>query len=134
MGGPLLFSSYKYHFSAKTVFNFLRLRGFSWNSYELPPYWSRLALTKLPTLKSRCSMINTLFILGLIRADVYSEFLLSRLKFNVPVRPTRNFELLSLNYYRSDYENNDPFREACKTFNECYQVVDFSDCKDVLNC
>ena len=45
---------------------------------------------------------------------------------------SKNFELLSLNYYRSDYANNDPFRRACKTFNECYQLFDFSGCKDVL--
>ena len=77
-------------------------------------------------------MMSTIFILGLIRGDDDSEFLLSRLKLNVPVLPTRNFELSSLKYYRSDYESYDPFRRACKTFNECYQVADFSGCKDVL--
>ena len=35
-----------------------------WNSYELTPYRSRLALIKMPTLKSRRSMLSTLFILG----------------------------------------------------------------------
>ena len=60
-------------------------------------------------------MMSPLFILVLRQGDVDSEFLLSRLKFNVPVQPTRNFELLSLHYYRSDNENNDPFRRASKT-------------------
>ena len=77
-----------------------------------------------------------------IHGDVDSELLLSRLNFNVSVRPTRNFELLSLNYtefellslnyYRSDYENNDPFRRTYKAFNECHQVVNFLGCKDVF--
>ena len=67
-------------------------------------------------------MMSTLFILELIQSDVYSEFLFKRLKFKIPVRPTRNFELLALNYYRSDYKNNDSFRRVCKTFNECYRV------------
>ena len=62
-------------------------------------------------------MMSTLFILGLIREDIDSKFLLSRLKCNVSVR--------------SDYENSDLFRDH-KTFNDCYEVVDFSGCKDVL--
>ena len=96
------------------------LRSLGCNSYELPPYQSRLVLIKLPTLKSCRSMISTLFILELIRGYVNSEFLHSRLKFNVPVLFTHNFELLSLNYWKSDYKNTDSFRRACKTFNECY--------------
>ena len=67
-------------------------------------------------------MMSTIFILGLIRGDVDSEFLHRLLKFKIPVRPTLNFELLALNYYRSDYENNNSLRRACKTFNECYRV------------
>ena len=78
------------------------------------------------TLKSRRSM-STLFILGLIR-DVDSE----SMKFNVPMRPTRNFKLLSIKYYRSEYADNDFVNRACKTFNECYEVVDFSKSKDLL--
>ena len=46
----------------------------------------------MPTLKTRRSRV---FILGLIRGVVEINLPLSRLKFNVPVRPTRNFELLS---------------------------------------
>ena len=52
----------------------------SWNPYELPPFQSRLALIKLPTLKSHLCMMSTLFILDLMRGDVDSEYLLSRLK------------------------------------------------------
>ena len=73
------------------------LRSLDWNFYKLPQYRSRAALIKLPILKSRRSMMSILFNLGLIREDIDSEFLLSRLKLNVPIR---NFELLSLNYYR----------------------------------
>ena len=118
--------------SVQKQFLIFCLRDLGWNSYELLPYRTRLAMIKLPTFKSHLSMMSTLFILGLIRGHVDSEFLPSRVKFNVPPRSTRNFELLSLHYYRSDYENNDHFRRGCKTFNDCYQVVDFSGCKDVL--
>ena len=40
------------------------LRGLGWNSYELPPYQSRLVLIKPPTLKDRRFMMGSLFILG----------------------------------------------------------------------
>ena len=69
--------------------------------------------------------MSTLLILGLIWGDVDS----------CPVDWNSMFlcdlhEILNC-YYISYYEN-DHFRRACKTFNECYQVVDFSGCKDVL--
>ena len=73
----------------------------------------RPPLFKLPTFKSRRSMMSTPLILGLMRGGVDSEFPLSRLKFNVPVLPKQNFELPSLNYYRLNYENNDLVRRAC---------------------
>lgn len=53
--------------------------------------------------------MSTIFVLGLIRGDINSETVLSQLRFNVPVRPTYKFE----------------------TFNECYQVIDFSQSKSI---
>ena len=64
------------------------LRGLEWNSFVLPSYWRKLALIKLPTL------LSVSFLLGLVRGDVYSDYLLRKINFNVPIRPSRNFNLL----------------------------------------
>ena len=72
--------------SVQKQFLIFCLRGLGWNSYELPLYRSRLALIKLPTLKSRRSMMSILFILGLIRGDVDSEFFATYTKFLTAIR------------------------------------------------
>ena len=43
-------------------------------------------------------MMDTIFILELIRGDVDTQFFLSRLKYNFPVRHIVNYELLALKY------------------------------------
>lgn len=118
--------------SVQKQFLLFCLRGLGWNSYVLPSYESRLGLIKLPTLKSRRTMLSIAFLLGLIRGDVDSEYLLSKINFNVPTRLSRNFQLLNLKYHRSVYANNDSFRQICLNFNNLYHLIDLSESSDVL--
>lgn len=112
--------------SVQKQFLIFCLRRLGWNSFVLPPYENRLNLIKLPTLKSRRIMLGITFLLGLIRGEVNSQFLLGQINFNIPARTTRNFQLLRLSHNRSVYANNDSFRRICKNFNDCYNVIDIS--------
>lgn len=102
------------------------LRGLHWNPLDLPSYTSRLALIKLPTLKSRRTMLNVSFVLNLINGDICSSYLLSNILLNVPNRPSRHYELLFIKYFTSNYANADPFRRMCCQFNKFYNIIDFS--------
>ena len=56
-------------------------------------------------------MLVVSFLLGLIlRGDAYSYYLLRKINFNVPIRSSRNFNLLYLQFQCSVYANNDTFR------------------------
>jgi len=68
------------------------LRGLSWDqNVRLLSYSSRLLLINLPSVVSRRTMLSTIFMNNLIRGDIDSVDLVSRLHFNVPVRPMRNY-------------------------------------------
>lgn len=99
----------------------------SFRSYvNLPSYSTRLAIIKLPTLKSRRIMLNVTFVMKLINGDVISDFLLSNISFNIPQRFTRYFTPLYLPAFHTNYANSDPFRRLCRNFNEYYHLIDFS--------
>lgn len=112
--------------SVQKQFLLFCLRGLHWNTQNLPSYNSRLALIKLPTLKSRRTMLNVTFVLNLIKGNVSSQFLLSNICFNVPSRPTRNFLPLSIQVYRANYANWDPLIRIFSDFNKYYKFVDYS--------
>lgn len=123
---PIYMTHNNYIESVQKQFLLFCLRGLQWNPLDLPSYTSRLALIKLPTLKSRRTMLNVSFILKLINGDICSSFLLHNISFRVPHRPSRHFELLSINFFRSNYANADPFRRMCSQFNKFYKIIDFS--------
>lgn len=103
------------------------LRNLHWNpALNLPPYHQRLALIKLPTLKSRRTMLNVSFLMNIINGSVQSDFLLNNISFNVPHRPTRYFHPLAIKTFRTNYANADPLRRICVNFNELYQFIDYS--------
>lgn len=121
---------YKIHIesieSVQKQFLLFCLRGLPWNPLNLPSYIGRLALIKLPTLKSRRTMLNVSFLVNLINGDICSDFLISNVTFNVPVRCTRYFHPISITFFRSNYANADPLRRICCEFNKLYQFIDFS--------
>lgn len=118
--------------SVQKQFLIFCLRGLGWNSFALPSYVDRLRLIKLPTLKSRRVMLSVSFLIGIIRGDVNSEYLLGKINFNIPTRPTRNFLPIKLNYYNSVFANNDPFRRICENFNKLNTIIDISESNNVI--
>lgn len=95
-------------------------------SGNLPSYTARLSLIKLPTLKSRRTMLNVAFLINLINGDVLSDFLLRNINFNIPRRFTRHLIPLYLPVVQTNYADADPLRRICKNFNELYSLIDFS--------
>lgn len=111
--------------SVQKQFLLFCLRSLNFNRLSLPSYTSRLALIKLPTLKSRRSMLNISLLLNIINGDVCSGFLINNISFNIPQRPTRYFSPLSVPFCRANYANADPLTRMCKEFNELYSLIDF---------
>ena len=100
----------------------------------LASYESRLALIKLPALKSPRIMLSGSFLLGLIQAGVFSDYLLCKINFNAPIRRSRSFNLLNLQqYHRSVHTNNNFFRQICLKFSNLYHLIDPSESNYSLN-
>lgn len=102
------------------------LRGLQWNPVNLPSYPMRLALIKLPTLKSRRTMLNVSFVFNVINGTVCSQFLLNNIAINVPQRLSRHYQPLCIPFFRTNYANADPYRRICSNFNDLYQFIDYS--------
>lgn len=113
--------------SVQKQFLLFCLRNLGWSSdWRLfPAYPNRLALIRLPTLKSRRVMLNTLFVLKIINGDVDSEFLIGKLSFNVPFYSTRRYSLLYTDFHRTNYGCSDPMYIICTDFNSLFEFVDF---------
>ena len=109
--------------SVQKQFLLFCLRGLHFNPLNLPSYSARLALIKLPTLKSRRTMLNVSFILNVINGNICSGFLINEILFNIPQRPSRNFLPLSVKFFRSNYANADPLRRMCNTFYQLYSFI-----------
>lgn len=118
--------------SVQKQFLLFCLRGHGWNPHTLPSYESRLEMIKLPTLKSRRTMLSIMFLYNILKGNSISEFITDRIQFNVPSRPTRNFQLLNIPYFRSNYANNDPLRQICFHFNANYHIIDLSENRSSL--
>lgn len=120
--------------SVQKQFLLFCLRGLQWNPLNLPSYKSRLALIKLPTLKSRRTMLSVSFVLNIINGNVCSDFLLSNITFRMPFRPSRYYYPISIEVFSTNYANSDPFRRICGEFNKLYQHIDFSLNASVIKC
>jgi len=68
-------------------------------------------------------MLGTVFICKLIRGDVESPDLISRLDFSVPSRFIRIYIPLIFNHCRSNYELHDPYRVLCSDYNRLYPII-----------
>lgn len=114
--------------SVQKQFLLFCLRNLGWSSdwSEFPAYPNRLALIRLPTLKSRRTMLNSMFVLKIINGDVDSDFLIGKLYFNVPSYNTRRYRLLYVDFYRTGYGCAHPIRRMSDDFNSLYEFVDFS--------
>lgn len=113
--------------SVQKQFLIFCLRNLGWNNgLNLPSYESRLALIKLPSLQSRRTMLNIIFISKTIMGNVDSTFIIGKLTFNIPTRPSRYYNLLFLPTCRTNYSNADPLRKMSRDFNRMYHLLDLS--------
>ena len=118
--------------SVQKQFLIFCLRSLRFNPLNMPPYTARLALIKLPTLKSRRTMLNVSFLHGIILGNINSGGLLSNLNFSVPQRTTRHYIPLMVQFYRVNYANADPLRRMCNNFNTLYPIIDYSTNIDII--
>ena len=113
--------------SVQKQFLLFCLRNLGWDSpYSLPPYESRLKLISLPTLVSRRHMLNSIFILKLLKSEVNCPNLLRCININVPFRASRYYNFLSVKQFNTNYLSNQPICNLCKSFNDLYQLIDFN--------
>lgn len=114
--------------SVQKQFLLFCLRNLRWNrDSNLPPYRSRLALIKLPTLKSRRIVANIAFFLNIVNGNIDSEYLISKVFINVPNRQLRSYVPLYIDFHRSNFADFDPFRRICIEVNKYYDLIDFAD-------
>lgn len=112
--------------SVQKQFLLFCLRGLNFNPMDLPSYQARLALIKLPSLKSRRTTLNITMLFKIITGEINSGFLINNITFNVPQRPSRYFSPLSVQFCRSNYANSNPLWRMCNEFNKFYRFIDFS--------
>ena len=86
----------------------------------------RLALIKLPSLKSRRKMLNAVFLLKLINVVINSQFLLEKLYIRVPVRPTRYYNFINIIYYTTNYAIHSSIHRICNNFSNLYLHTDLN--------
>ena len=88
--------------SVQKQFLLFSLRHLHWNSDFLsPPYISRLKLIGLHSLKCKRAMLNTVIVFKVLNGDVSSDYIISRIKINVPFRPTRCYKFLHIDFQRT---------------------------------
>jgi len=68
-------------------------------------------------------MHDTIFMNNLIRGDIDSVDLVSRLTFNVPVRLMRNYFPINLPRCSSNFNQHEPFRVLSNNYNTIYQLI-----------
>jgi len=97
--------------SVQKQFLLFALRGLNGDqNFRLPPYSSRLQIINLPSLVNHRTMFGTIFMNNLIRGDIDSVHLVSRLTFNVPVRLMRNYYPINLPRCPSNFSQHEFFR------------------------
>lgn len=110
--------------SVQKQFLLFALRGLGWNnSMNLPPYTSRLLLINLPTLERRRVMLGFTFMHNLVNGSIDSYFLLNLINFNVPMRPSRHFIPIKLNFCRYQYESFNPLNRLSKLYNDYFNTI-----------
>jgi len=68
-------------------------------------------------------MLGTIFMKNLIRGDIDSVDLVSRLTFNVPVRLMRNYFPINLPRCSSNFSQHEPFRVLSNNYNNLYHLI-----------
>lgn len=114
---------------------FLRyaLRKLNWRDrLNLPSYEDRCMLLSLPTLSSRRVTLQRMLVFDLLTNKIDCADLIGKLRFNAPIRSTRNTDFLRRSSHRTLYGINNPFDVCCLRFNEVADVFDFNVSKTVF--
>ena len=108
--------------SIQKQFLLYAFRLFKWpHRYQLPSYRHRLLLLQMNTLGDRRIIAQICFIFQLLKGNINSIQLLSKIERRVYQRDLRNYELLVINY-----NNHEPFNIMQQKFNEYSNVIDLS--------
>ena len=106
------------------------LRGLGWDCANgFPSYDVRLGFIKLQTFERRRTVLGLCFVFNRVKGDIDSEFLLSNLNFSIPARFS-SIIVLFLDFYRTNYGCNFPFRRLCIDFRWFVSVGDLCCCCD----
>lgn len=109
------------------------LRRLPWRDrMNLPPYENRCALINLPTLATRRTYLQRLFVFDLLENNIDCAELLARLRINAPVRRTRRIVFFRRGTNRTLYGQHNPLDVCCQSFNVVYHLYDFNLSKNVF--
>ncbi|XP_075163026.1 uncharacterized protein LOC142235647 [Haematobia irritans] len=97
-----------------------------WSREFNDPYLSK----HLPTLERRRLVFDVIFISRLLKGEINSQQLISKLDINVPSSVTRQYIPLKLPVVRNNYEEHSSFYRLCRHYNEFSNLPDllFPDC------
>ncbi|XP_075162730.1 uncharacterized protein LOC142235360 [Haematobia irritans] len=85
---------------------------------DLPPYVNLLKLIDLQTMERRRLVFDVVFISRLLKGEINSQQLISKLNISVPWRVTRQYFPLKLPVCRNNYEEHSSLYRLCKHYNE----------------
>jgi len=108
--------------SVQKQFLLLALRDLKKQDVRLPSYSSRFLLINLPSLVNRRTMLVYIFMNNLIRGNIYSVDLVSRLTFNAPLELMRNYYPINLPRCSSNFSQHEPFRVLSNNYNNLYHL------------
>lgn len=118
--------------SIQKQFLIFALKDLNWNdNFRLPPYKHRLLLLDMNTLEDRRETMSCMVIFNLLSGKMSSSYLLSNISFNCPMRSTRNYTPLKMDFYTQNYLRYEPFTQCLNYFNVFYFLVDF--CHNSVN-
>lgn len=126
--------------SVQKKFLLFALSGLNWRDrLVLPRYEHRLMLLEMNTLSDRRKMLNSMFIFKLLNGSINCTFLLELLFIKCPLRSSRSYVCLKLQFSRLNYLNNEPFSSLCTIFNNLFFIIDYhlkEDClkRKILQC
>lgn len=102
------------------------LRGLNWRDRaNLPPYENRCLLINLPTLSSRRIFLQRMLVFDILTDRIDCADLLCKLRFNAPLRSTREPDFFRRPFHRTAYGMHNPLEVCCIRFNEVADIFDF---------
>lgn len=119
--------------SVQKQFLLYALRSLNWREgFNLPSYTDRLGLLKINTLRCRRDVAAAVFSFDLIKNNINSNYLCSKISVNPNIRNLRHTPYLKVYHHSSLYCQNEPFNRCSKIFNKFYKFFDNSINRDTF--